>query len=662
MHLVDLLPINDAQRLPMQVAAQLGIATNDDDGSAAIASRFRGGRTLLIFDNCEHLIGEAAALVGALLSRLPSLTVMATSREALAISGELAFRLPPMDIRAASQLFVARAQTSDLAWSIDEQRLAIVDDICRRLDCIPLAIELTASRVSTLGIETLRGRLKNVVSSDARDLPARHQTMVATIAWSYDLLGDEERALFRRASVAMTAFTLDSAEEICSDDALPVAKVADVLSRLVAKSLINVEHDGTATCYRYLDSIRAFARERLKESGEQGMVMRQAMAWLKRRAMSLIDLPLSPAIVPEYRAELNNARAAIRWGILSDDATMIESASDILIGYARVFVWANRQSEARQLGLELLGLLDEVQNPERIAQIVHSIAAVVTRAEFEDLVPRAIPVLERMGELDRAASLYARTAIIDFTHGAFDLAKEHVANAAALMVTPQCWSSRSGLTTATSCAYVLSLLGDYSEATTWIQRMNIPPGDPFEIESQIVLAEIEFSQGHVENALGISKRSLAELYRYPDLNHISAMVFGNGGKYHLHLGEMGPAGEAIREAIRREVDTPDLGYLFLASALGGYAAVFAARGGNAELAARLLGSCDAVEKHARPAYRDTYARGLATELISAMLPFERIALLRARGAGEDLYEVLEEFLAQPAAEVESALLSAMSSS
>lgn len=660
MYLVDLLSMNDAQRLPTQFAAQLGISTAADDGLAAIVGRFRGRKTLLVVDNCEHLIGAAAVLAGALLSRLPLLTVLATSREALAITGELAFRLPPMDIRAASQLFVARAQASDLTWSIDEQRLAIVEEICRKLDGIPLAIEMTASRVSTLGIETLRSRLKAVVSSDGRDLPARHQTMVATIAWSYDLLSDEERALFRRASVAMTAFTLESAEEICADDALPAVRIADILSRLVAKSLIDVQHDGTATCYRYLDSIRVFARERLKESGEQDVVMRQGMAWLKRRAMSLVDVPLSAEIIPEYRAELNNARAAIRWSALSGDESMIESASEILIGYARVFVWDNRQSEARSLGLALLELLDDGRNPELFGQIVYSIAAVLTRAEFADLAPRAIPILERMGEFDRAASLYARTAIIDCSHGAFDLAKEHVANAASLMATPQCWSSRSGLTTATSCAYVLSLVGDYSEARNWIHRMIIPPGDPFEIESQIVLAEIEFSQGHIKEALEISKHSSAELNRYPVINHISAMVYGNGGKYQLHLGEMGAAEEAIREAVRRETDTPDPGYLFILSALGRYAAVFAARRGNAELAVRLLVACDAADERAHPGYKDQYAIALAIESISGMLPSDRVDVLRAHAAGEDIYELLEEFLAQPAAE-EITRLNALSS-
>jgi hypothetical protein len=138
------------------------------------------------------------------------------------------------------------------------------------------------------------------------------------------------------------------------------------------------------------------------------------------------------------------------------------------------------------------------------------------------------------------------------------------------------------------------------------------------------------------------------------------MVYGNGGKYRLHLGDMGAAEEAIREAIRRELDTPDPGYLFVTSALGRYAAVFAARAGNAELAVRLLGTCDAADKRARPAYKDPYARALATEFISATLPSDRVEVLRARAAGQDIYEILEEFLAQPAA-AESTRLNAMSS-
>jgi hypothetical protein len=138
------------------------------------------------------------------------------------------------------------------------------------------------------------------------------------------------------------------------------------------------------------------------------------------------------------------------------------------------------------------------------------------------------------------------------------------------------------------------------------------------------------------------------------------MVYGNGGKYHLHLGDMGASEEAIREAVRRETDTPDPGYLFIVSALGRYAAVFAARGGDAELAVRLLVASDAADERAHPGYKDTYAIALATELISAMIPSDRVELLRAHAAGEDIYEILEEFLAQPAAE-ESTRLNAMSS-
>ena len=220
---VDLLPVRDGAQVPAQVAARLNIPVDGEGGLSAIVQYLRSRTVLLVVDNCEHVVDEAAFNIEKLLQQCAALTVLATSREALKLSGELAFHLPPMNPRTASDLFVTRARAADLRWYADAQRLAVVADICRELDGIPLAIELAASRVSTLGLEAVRSRLRGGINlSGGRDSAKRHQTMAATIAWSYDLLSDHARLLFRRLSVFMGGFTLQAAEESCADEALPV--------------------------------------------------------------------------------------------------------------------------------------------------------------------------------------------------------------------------------------------------------------------------------------------------------------------------------------------------------------------------------------------------------------------------------------------------------
>jgi predicted ATPase/DNA-binding XRE family transcriptional regulator len=647
---VDLLPIRDGIQVTTQVAAEIKTQVEGEDGLSAIVHHLRPRRALLVMDNCEHVVADAATVIVTLLRRCPSVTVLATSREPLALSSELSYRLPSMDARAASELFVTRAQASDRTWSVDAQRLSVVAEICRELDGIPLAIELAASRISTIGIEVLRNRLKGGLSLiGGRDLPLRHQTMSATIAWSFNLLSAPERVLFRRSSVAIGSFTLESAEEICAFGTLPAGAIADTLSRLVQKCLINVEHVGTSTRFRFLESIRSFARERLSESGEYETTMLRAIAWLERKSAVLLQGFLPDSIM-EHRVELDNVRGAVRWAQYSGDYSTIVSAAKILIGFSRVYTWSTRQSEARTLGLDVLERLKEDEDPELVARLISILAAVITGTERMVLLPRAIPLLKRTGQLDRAAYLHAKLAEIECSRENAVAAQEHVAEAEALLTTRELKGSRHGLVTAMTCAYVCSLLREFDKARTWLGQTEIPDGDTQELEAQIVLAEVEFREGSAEKACQISNASVANLVSYPDDVHLTIMVFGNYARYLLHLGAENAAEDALRVSLRRAVDIRDFGFLYVTSSLARYAAALAARTGSAPLAARLLGACDATDRlNGRPSLKDALAEDLAAKSISAQLSQQRAEMLRAQGADEDLYELLEEFLAHPAA-------------
>jgi len=247
-------------------------------------TRMHSQRTLLVIDNCEHLVSETAAAVVHLLTIRPT-TVLATSREPLGVAGELTYRLPSMDPETATKLFVMRARDVDRSWTADGTRLAMAEEICRKLDGIPLAIELAASRLPTLGLDGVRAQLaEGLVLTGGPDLPLRHRTMRATIAWSYDLLGDRERRIFRRLSVFGGAFTLGAAQEVSEDETLSSADILEQLALLVQKSLLNATHVDTGTHYRFIDAIRAFAGERLAESGERDRVFAKLAARRERCA------------------------------------------------------------------------------------------------------------------------------------------------------------------------------------------------------------------------------------------------------------------------------------------------------------------------------------------------------------------------------------------
>jgi predicted ATPase len=629
---VDLLPVRDGRLIVSQIAARFNVPLEGADGLTGIVHHLRSRRVLLVMDNCEHVVADAASVIGNLLQRCRSLTVLATSREPLALSGELAYRLPCMNPQAARDLFVARAQASDPTLSFDAQRLAAVTEICMELDGIPLAIELAASRVSTLGFEPLRTRLHGGISlTGSRDLPLRHQTMIATIGWSYDLLSGAEQLLLRRLSVFAGGFTLESAEDVCCDESLPAAAIANEVSTLAQKSLINIEHAGTSTRYRFLDSIRTFAWERLLESGQLEKVMLRLIEWLTQEAAPL-ESTTPGELFAELRCELDNVAAA---------------------------VGTSRQMEMRTLGFGLLERLRESENPELIGLLISAMAAFLTDTELLALSERAIPLLIAAGHGARAADLHARCASLECVRGDAAAAENHLVRGEALLTTGERCRSRAGFSFASYGAYVYCLLKNFEGARALLDGLEIPPGDPYEVEVRLVLAEVEFCEGHIEKAIEILTSAKPGLARYPNAKELTIVVSGGLAGYQLALGSVRAAEEELREALSAADRECDFWFTTGIEDLGRYAAYFAATSGRAELAARLLGACD---RRSNPASLedDSKSRDLAAKAIEGQLSPERAEALRCNGAGEDLYELLEEFLAQPAA-AESARPSATSS-
>lgn len=296
--LIELAPVADAGGVPQAVATVLGV--REEPGGTvtdALLKFVRDRKLLLILDNCEHLVPPCAELAKALLQSGPQVTLLATSRDALQIAGEASYQLEPLGVPAASatpdpdtlrqqdavRLFIERATAAQPAFRLTAANAPAVAAICAQLDGIPLALELAAARVRTLTVEAIAARLadrfKLLVSQDRTVLP-RQRTLRALIDWSYDLLSEAEKTLFARLSVFAGGWTLEAAEAVGAGGEIESADVLDLLARLVEKSLVRM--DAETGRYRMLETVKAYAREKLEASGElEGAVERHLQFYVE---------------------------------------------------------------------------------------------------------------------------------------------------------------------------------------------------------------------------------------------------------------------------------------------------------------------------------------------------------------------------------------------
>ncbi|WP_141578428.1 BTAD domain-containing putative transcriptional regulator [Actinomadura sp. WMMA1423] len=306
--------------------------------AAALGAR----RLLLVLDNCEHVVEQAAELADRLLRRVPGVRVLATSREPLGLPGEVVWAVPPLEVpgrgddpaaASAVRLFAARAEAASRAFRLDAETAGRVGELCRRLDGIPLALELAATRVRTLGVEGLVERIDDrfrLLSSGHRGAPARQRTLTAVIDWSWDLLTGPERAVLRRLSVHADGCTAGSAEAVCAGGDVPDAEVLDLLVRLVDRSLVVMtERPGEGPRYRLLESVAAYAAERLEESGET----RRARAAHSRHYLAVAVHAAARLTGPEQASwlavldtESANLRAALEAAETADEALRLVNA------------------------------------------------------------------------------------------------------------------------------------------------------------------------------------------------------------------------------------------------------------------------------------------------------------------------------------------------
>nr|MDQ3396293.1 LuxR C-terminal-related transcriptional regulator [Deinococcota bacterium] len=309
---------------------------------------------LLVLDNCEHLIEECAHIVAFLLARCPHLALLATSRELLGIRGEVVLRVPPLRLPNPSQLgewanllgydavrlFIERAHAVESSLTLTASNAEAVVEICRRLDGIPLALELSSARVNVLTVQEVAARLNDrfalLTSGQQSGLEPRHQTLRAAIDWSYTLLTAEEQTLLRRLAVFSAGFTLDTAETVCSGEGLEAGHILDRLSSLVGKSLVTAETASRAQArYRLLETIREYALEKLSEVGEVIQLRDRHLDLFLARAEEA-----APKLHDAYQqlwlnwleGEHDNLRASLAWSL---ESGRIEAGLRIAIALVR---------------------------------------------------------------------------------------------------------------------------------------------------------------------------------------------------------------------------------------------------------------------------------------------------------------------------------------
>ena len=410
---VELVSLSDPDLVPSTIAQILNLQLHGDKVSPQSVARAIGGRkVMLVLDNCEHVIDAAATMVEILVGQCPHVSVLATSRELLRIEGELAYRVPALEIPAqdlegydnlldhsAVQLFVTRTRSLRGDFQPDGDKLPAIAAICRQLDGIPLAIEFAAARAATLGIQQVAGRLDDrfaLLTGGRRTALPRHQTLRATLDWSYELLPETERRLLRHLAIFPAGFTLEAATAVMGDTE---SGVALGISNLVSKSLASLDGSEAAPRWRLLETVRAYSHEKLAESGAYGQALRRLAEFCRGLfAPFANESELQAAIddLGRYSREVDNLRATLNWAFSAGgDAAL---GVDLAATASDFWIAASLATECCDwAGKALAQSGGAGARSEMILQCSLGIALIYTQG----MSPRAREVLTRTLELAR---------------------------------------------------------------------------------------------------------------------------------------------------------------------------------------------------------------------------------------------------------------------
>ncbi len=386
---IELAPIIDPDHIPHAILSAMGISEQQGKSAQELINDYlQDKNTLIILDNCEHLIEASAKISYALLNHAPMLKILASSREALGVKGEMAWHVPSLSVpdinhlpefNALSQyeslrLFVERATLAKPNFTATKENASFIAQICFRLDGIPLAIELAASRIKALSVDQISARLDDrfrLLTGGSRTSLPRQQTLRATIDWSYNLLTEPEQALLRHLTVFSGGWTLEAAESVCSQDGSGL-DILDLLTQLVDKSLVNLKDSR----YRILETTRQYAREKLLDSGEASALHDKHLNYFLnfvKDAEKELHGPNQPQWLKSLNAMHDNLHAALEWAV---ESRLTESALKLAQRLDRYWHMRSDFTEGRQWLERVLALPDALQHTESYTQALTQLATI----------------------------------------------------------------------------------------------------------------------------------------------------------------------------------------------------------------------------------------------------------------------------------------------
>ncbi len=539
---MGLAPLADPTLVPQMVIEALGVReVTHQSLQDVLVNTLQSQQLLLVLDNCEHLIEACAQLAEHLLSTCANLKILATSREAFGLMGETVYQVPTLSLPAVGEgqpaqvlayegtrLFVERARAVKNEFALTPQNGLVVAQICRRLDGIPLAIELAAARIKVLSAEEIAARLDdrfNLLTAHNRAILARHQTLRAAIDWSFSLLAEPEQILFRRLAVFVGGFNMAGAVAVCAGEDLEPTQILDVLSRLVDKSLVITDYQASEeTRFRFLETIRVYAQERLLESGEAHRIRNrhmQSMLQLAEAAEPQIFGPEVTIWTQRLAAEFDNLRAAMDWSLESDEVvTALRIAGSLQYFWFTFGSFTENQDRLRLILSQPKAQPPGVARAKALNTFGLFCWANPNITEVQPLLEEALAIGTALGDQRSIADAQIFLGMVRIYQGDYAAAR--------LLLEQGLELGRSlGVEGRQSVQWALNFLGE----TALSQGHMAEAQPPFEEASAICRAN------HDKNILSLSVRRLGQLASYASNYQLAAVLCRESLELNIELGD-----------------------------------------------------------------------------------------------------------------------------
>ena len=573
--LVELASSSDPKLVPSAIVPLLGLKIGGSEISAESVARAIGSeKVFLVLDNCEHLADAAARLTEAIVRICPHASVLTTSRETLRIEGEYVYRVPPLDVPphrenvaeldeySSVRLFTARLMALDSGFAATPENLPLIASICRQLDGIPLAIEFAAARAATLGLQQVTDRLSDrfgLLTAGRRTALPRHQTLRAALDWSYELLPETERTLLQRVAIFVGGFTLEAATAVMGDTGAFASAVADGIASLAAKSLVSLDASVPSGRWQLLETIRAYALEKLAGSGDAGLIARRHAEFFRNAFAPAAESPrVALDDLPHYIRDIDNLRAALDWAF-SQDRGDVSLRIGLAVAATPVLIATSMLPECHRWSERAILVLDDERrgtSEEMRLQAGLGYSLTFTQGGTDAAraaLERSLVIAEECGDMLYKMWLLVSLNILHSRNGNFETALQYARRASA---------TATILGDAAAIALVqfglgnsLHFIGDLSGARAELEAalMHRPRpqesgrtylGYDYEILASITLASTLCLQGHPGQAAGRARRTVKEAERI-DNPIVLSMVLRHAVVLFLWIGDLTYAGELI---------------------------------------------------------------------------------------------------------------------